>query len=94
MTALIVVMPGVFVMGFILDFIKITFIVIPLVGPTLLAMGFDPVWLGLVFALNLQTSFLTPPFGFSLFYLRGWLLRVWRLQISIGGCCRLLGFRY
>ena len=71
MTALIVVMLGVFVMGFILDFIEITFIVIPLVGPTLLAMGFDPIWLGIVFALNLQTSFLTPPFGFSLFYLRG-----------------------
>ena len=71
MTALIVVMLCVFVMGFILDFIEITFIVIPLVGPTLLAMGFDPIWLGIVFALNLQTSFLTPPFGFSLFYLRG-----------------------
>ena len=71
MTALIVVMLGVFVMGFILDFIEITFIVIPLVGPTLLAMGFEPIWLGFVFALNLQTSFLTPPFGFSLFYLRG-----------------------
>ena len=71
MTALFIVMLGVFVMGFILDFIEITFIVIPLVGPTLLAMGFDPIWLGIIFALNLQTSFLTPPFGFSLFYLRG-----------------------
>ena len=71
MTALLVVMLGVFVMGFILDFIEITFIVIPLVGPALLSMGFDPIWLAILFALNLQTSFLTPPFGFSLFYLRG-----------------------
>ncbi len=60
-----------FLLGFVLDFIEITFIVVPIVGPVLLAMGFDPVWLGIMMALNLQTSFLTPPFGFSLFYLRG-----------------------
>lgn len=60
-----------FLLGFILDFIEIVFVVVPIVGPILLAMGLDPVWLGVMFALNLQTSFLTPPFGFSLFYLRG-----------------------
>jgi TRAP-type mannitol/chloroaromatic compound transport system permease large subunit len=54
-----------------LDFIEITFVVVPIVGPVLLAMGLDPVWLGIMIALNLQTSFLTPPFGFALFYLRG-----------------------
>src|SRR3546814_10351471 len=61
----------VFLLGFILDFIEITFVVVPIVGPVLLAMGLDPVWLGVMIALNLQTSFLTPPFGFALFYLRG-----------------------
>jgi len=61
----------IFVLGFILDFIEITFVVVPIVGPLLLAMGVDPVWLGVMIALNLQTSFLTPPFGFALFYLRG-----------------------
>ena len=55
----------------ILDFIEITFVVVPIVGPVLLAMGLDPVWLGVMIAVNLQTSFLTPPFGFALFYLRG-----------------------
>ena len=60
----------IFLLGFILDFIEITFMVVPLVGPVLLAMGLDPVWLGVMIAINLQTSFLTPPFGFSLFYLR------------------------
>ena len=58
-------------MGFILDFIEITFVVVPIVGPILLMMGIDPVWLGILLAVNLQTSFLTPPFGFALFYLRG-----------------------
>jgi len=61
----------VFLLGFILDFIEITYMVVPIVGPVLLAMGLDPVWLGVMLAVNLQTSFLTPPFGFSLFYLRG-----------------------
>ena len=61
----------IFILGFILDFIEITFVVVPIVGPVLLAMGLDPVWLGVMIAINLQTSFLTPPFGFALFYLRG-----------------------
>jgi len=56
---------------FVLDFIEITYVVVPVVGPVLLAMGLDPVWLGVMIAVNLQTSFLTPPFGFALFYLRG-----------------------
>ena len=70
-TATLVVMLVIFFLGFILDFIEITFVVVPIVGPVLLSMGLDPVWLGVMIALNLQTSFLTPPFGFSLFYLRG-----------------------
>lgn len=69
--AVFVVMVVVFLLGFILDFIEITFVVVPIVGPVLLAMGIDPVWLGIALAINLQTSFLTPPFGFALFYLRG-----------------------
>ncbi len=71
MGATLVVMLVIFLLGFILDFIEITFVVVPIVGPILLAMGLDPVWLGVMIALNLQTSFLTPPFGFALFYLRG-----------------------
>lgn len=70
-TAVLVVMVVMFLLGFVLDFIEITFVVVPIVGPALLMMGLDPVWLGVLMALNLQTSFLTPPFGFSLFYLRG-----------------------
>ncbi|CAM3479154.1 TRAP transporter large permease [Parendozoicomonas haliclonae] len=69
--ATLVVMLVIFALGFILDFIEITFVVVPIVGPVLLAMGLDPVWLGIMIAVNLQTSFLTPPFGFALFYLRG-----------------------
>lgn len=69
--ATIVVMLIIFFLGFILDFIEITFVVVPIVAPILLAMGLDPVWLGIMIAINLQTSFLTPPFGFALFYLRG-----------------------
>lgn len=69
--ATLAVMLVIFVLGFILDFIEITFVVVPIVAPALLAMGLDPVWLGIMIALNLQTSFLTPPFGFALFYLRG-----------------------
>lgn len=69
--AMVVVMLVMFLLGFVLDFIEITFVVVPIVGPILMAMGLDPVWLGVMIALNLQTSFLTPPFGFSLFYLRG-----------------------
>jgi tripartite ATP-independent transporter DctM subunit len=69
--ATLVVMLVIFLLGFILDFIEITFVVVPIVGPILLAMGVDPIWLGIMLAMNLQTSFLTPPFGFALFYLRG-----------------------
>jgi len=69
--AMLVVMLVMFLLGFILDFIEITFVVVPIVGPVLLSMGLDPVWLGVMIAINLQTSFLTPPFGFALFYLRG-----------------------
>ena len=70
-TALIFVLIFVFLLGFILDFIEICYVIVPLVAPPLLMMGFDPVWLAILLAINLQTSFLTPPFGFSLFYLRG-----------------------
>lgn len=69
--AVVIVMLVMFFLGFVLDFIEITFVVVPIVGPILLSMGLDPVWLGVMIAINLQTSFLTPPFGFSLFYLRG-----------------------
>jgi len=68
---LIVVMLAMFLLGFVLDFIEITFVVVPIVAPIVLALGVDPVWLGILIAINLQTSFLTPPFGFALFYLRG-----------------------
>jgi tripartite ATP-independent transporter DctM subunit len=69
--AMATVMLVMFLLGFVLDFIEITFVVVPIVGPILLMMGVDPVWLGIMIAINLQTSFLTPPFGFALFYLRG-----------------------
>lgn len=69
--ATLLVMVVIFLLGFILDFIEITFVVVPIVAPVLLMMGLDPVWLGIMIAVNLQTSFLTPPFGFALFYLRG-----------------------
>jgi tripartite ATP-independent transporter DctM subunit len=70
-SAVFAVMLVMFLLGFVLDFIEITFVVVPIVGPVLLAMNIDPVWLGIMIAINLQTSFLTPPFGFALFYLRG-----------------------
>jgi tripartite ATP-independent transporter DctM subunit len=69
--ALFIVMLVMFLLGFVLDFIEITFVIVPIVGPILLTMGIDPVWLGILIAINLQTSFLTPPFGFAMFYLRG-----------------------
>lgn len=94
--ALAITMLVMFVLGFFLDFIEIVFIVVPLVAPPLIMAGFDPIWLGILMALNLQTSFLTPPFGFALFYLRGSApetvktLDIWRgalpfigLQISV-----------
>jgi len=70
-SAVLVVMIIIFLLGFILDFIQITLVVVPIVGPALLTLGVDPIWLGIMIAINLQTSFLTPPFGFALFYLRG-----------------------
>ena len=70
-TAILIVMVAIFLLGFIFDFIEITFVVVPIVAPILLTMNIDPIWLGIMIAINLQTSFLTPPFGFALFYLRG-----------------------
>lgn len=70
-TAMLIVMALMFVLGFFLDFIEITYVVVPVVAPVLLMMGVDPIWLGIMIAINLQTAFLTPPFGFALFYLRG-----------------------
>ena len=70
-TAMLLVMLVMFLLGFVLDFIEIIYVVVPIVGPVLLTMGLDPVWLAIMMAVNLQTSFLTPPFGFALFYLRG-----------------------
>ena len=64
-------MAAIFVLGFFLDYIEIIFVIVPLVGPVLIANGADPLWLGILISLNLQTSFMTPPFGFSLFFLRG-----------------------
>ena len=69
--AMLLVMVLIFFLGFFLDFIEIIFVVVPIVSPILIAVGFDPLWLGVMIGINLQTSFLTPPFGFSLFYLRG-----------------------
>src|SRR3546814_16834639 len=69
--ALLFVMALIFLLGCFLDFVEISVILLPLVVPSLIIMGHDPVWLSILIAVNLQTSFLTPPFGFSLFYLRG-----------------------
>ena len=68
---LLVVMLMVFLAGFFIDFIEIIFIIVPIVTPIFVAMGVDLVWIGILLAINLQTSFLTPPFGFALFYLKG-----------------------
>ncbi len=70
-TVLLIVMSIIFVIGFFLDFIEITFIHIPVLAPIMMDFGFDPLWFAILFAVNLQTSFMTPPFGFSLFYLKG-----------------------
>jgi TRAP-type mannitol/chloroaromatic compound transport system permease large subunit len=69
--ALLFVMALIFVVGFFLDFVEISVIILPIVAPALILLGLDPIWLAVLIAINLQTSFLTPPFGFSLFYLRG-----------------------
>ncbi|MBU3922559.1 MAG: TRAP transporter large permease subunit [Alphaproteobacteria bacterium] len=85
-----------FVLGFFLDFIEIVFVVVPLVAPPLIMLGCDPVWLAILMAVNLQTSFLTPPFGFALFYLRGAAppevstLQIWRGAIPFIGLQLLL----
>jgi TRAP-type mannitol/chloroaromatic compound transport system permease large subunit len=69
--AFILVMLVMFILGFFLDFIQIVFVVVPIVAPVLFLMDINPIWLGVMMAMNLQTSFLTPPFGYALFYLRG-----------------------
>lgn len=71
MIFLLLVMAVVFVAGFFIDFIEIIFIIVPVVAPIFQQMGVDLVWIGILLAVNLQTSFLTPPFGFALFYLKG-----------------------
>ena len=68
---LFMVMIVIFIAGFFIDFIEITFIIVPVVAPIFAKLGVDPLWLGILIAMNLQTSFLTPPFGFALFYLKG-----------------------
>ena len=68
---LVIVMAVIFTAGFFLDFIEITFIHVPVLTPIMISMGVDPLWLAVLIAVNLQTSFLTPPFGFALFYLKG-----------------------
>jgi TRAP-type mannitol/chloroaromatic compound transport system permease large subunit len=60
-----------FILGFFLDFIEIIYVVLPIIGPAILMMDINPLWFAIMIAVNLQTSFLTPPFGFALFYLRG-----------------------
>ncbi len=70
-TFLIVVMIVVFISGFFIDFIEIVFIIVPVVAPIFVTLGVDLIWIGILLAINLQTSFLTPPFGFALFYLKG-----------------------
>ncbi len=71
MAFLLLTMAVVFIAGFFIDFIEITFIIVPVIAPILVKMNIDPVWFGILMAMNLQTSFLTPPFGFALFYLKG-----------------------
>jgi len=70
-TLMLLTMLFLFILGFFLDFIEITYVVVPIVAPVLLLLGADPIWLAIMIAINLQTAFLTPPFGFALFYLRG-----------------------
>ena len=93
-TALIFVLIFVFLLGFILDFIEICYVIVPLVAPPLLMMGFDPVWLAILIAINLQTSFLTPPFGFSLFYLEVLQMNLYRHQKFIEELFHLFLYSY
>ena len=69
--SVIITMVAIFILGFFLEVFEIIYVVVPIIGPAILMMGVDPLWFGIMIAVNLQTSFLTPPFGFSLFYLRG-----------------------
>ena len=69
--SIIITMTAIFILGFFLEVFEIIYVVVPIIGPAILMMGVDPLWLGIMIAINLQTSFLTPPFGFALFYLRG-----------------------
>ena len=64
-------MAAILLLGFFIDFIEISYIIVPILVPISLAIGINPVWYAILIAMNLQTSFLTPPFGFSLFYLKG-----------------------
>ena len=89
--ATVIVMLVIFLLGFVLDFIEITYVVVPIVGPILLAMGLDPVWLGVMIAVNLQTSFLTPPFGFRSSTCAAWRRRKWSRSTSIAVSCRSSG---
>lgn len=91
--AMIFVMALMFVMGFFLDFLEIIFILVPIVGPALILMGADPVWLGVMIAVNLQTSFLTPPFGFALFFLRGVAPDTVRTQAMYRGVAPFIGLQ-
>jgi len=70
-TSIIITMVAIFLLGFFLEVFEIIYVVVPIIGPAILMMGVDPLWFAIMIAINLQTSFLTPPFGFALFYLRG-----------------------
>lgn len=93
LVTMIVVMLAMFVLGFVLDFIEIMFVVVPVVAPTLIIMGADPIWLAIMIAINLQTSFMTPPFGFSLFYLRGVVARTIRTTQIYKGVIPFIGLQ-
>ena len=93
LVTMIVVMLAMFVLGFVLDFIEIMFVVVPVVAPTLIIMGADPIWLAIMIAVNLQTSFMTPPFGFSLFYLRGVVTRTIHTKQIYKGVIPFLGLQ-
>ena len=69
--SIIITMVAIFLLGFFLEVFEIIYVVVPIIGPAILMMGVDPLWFAIMIAINLQTSFLTPPFGFALFYLRG-----------------------
>ncbi len=93
LVTMVVVMLAMFILGFVLDFIEIMFVVVPVVAPTLIIMGADPIWLAIMIAINLQTSFMTPPFGFSLFYLRGVITREIRTEQIYKGVVPFVGLQ-